>query len=143
MSKLLAMALLIYAFCVMPYANADQFFINPGEETTEVATANGGMISIPTWLYDTCNFKGDLAMFAYENRKTTPIDHVLLTLRHDWKYVWSTKGVTHSSYVDMQRIVRDAYRKTNDGHYVNKADTEDEVLAVVDGEVGSCLEGQF
>lgn len=143
MSKLLAMALLVYAITIMPQAHADEFFISPGEAVTEVPTANGGMISIPTWLYDTCNAKGDLAILAYENRETAPIANILMTLHHDWKYVWSTKGVTHASYVDMQRIVRDAYRKNNDGVYITSAETQDEILATVDKEVGNCLESKF
>lgn len=67
---------------------------------------NGNIIIPPA-----CFAKGDAVLFTQQYRDKIPLEKALQVLERDWKESYSLKGIKRATYIDMQRIVRDAYRE--------------------------------
>ena len=87
-------------------------------------------IEIPTELVDTCVAKIEVTSFTYEHINTVSEKDTLAVLAKDWSTDWSKNPtIKHATYVDMQRIVRDAYRRQEKGRInsetrTTRSDTE-------------------
>lgn len=62
--------------------------------------------------YTVCDFKGDVAASVYLNRNDYPLQEFLRTVKEDWKE-HSKDDWHYASYVDSERIIRDAFRKSS------------------------------
>ncbi len=76
--------------------------------TTAVALASEVEITIS----ETCKAKGDVRLFMHGHLDKITQEQALQLLERDWEQDWKhIEGIRWASYVDMQRIVRDAYRE--------------------------------
>ena len=99
--------------------------IQPGEIPVPQEYVEG----IPIPLQDRCSAKADVTAFTYIHRHQLQENQMLMFLERDWRKIWSqNSNFTHATYLDMQRIVRDAYRKDKKGKYqVECCDNEEEI----------------
>ena len=73
-----------------------------------------------------CVAKGDVTMFTYRHRDSIPLEKMLDIMQEDWDEVWSKEeAIKHATYVDMQRIIHDAYRTNNRGEFIRECCTEE------------------
>ena len=73
---------------------------------------------IPQTVMDTCMAKGDVTMFTYRHRDHVTEQRMLEILDFNWSETWNKNpNIRHITYVDMQRIIRDAYRTDRNGKY--------------------------
>lgn len=87
-----------------------------------------------------CGAKGDLTMFVYRHRDMMSQDDMMLIFQNDWDVDWSKKkSITHTSYVDMQRIIRDAYRTDRSGEYIRGCCTKEIEESRTVNELTACL----
>jgi len=107
------------------------------------ADENGNEI-VPPEMRDRCFAKGDVAVFAYRYRDKMTEDRMLEYLDYNWSNTWSkVEGMHYSTYVDMQRIIRDAYRKNRKGEYKKDCCTEDiEAVEAIDV-MNECLSSNY
>lgn len=61
-----------------------------------------------------CDAKMTVAEYAYRNRNLMPKDHVFKALDQTWKERWSS--LSNATYVDLRRIVNEAYRMNSGKH---------------------------
>lgn len=87
-----------------------------------------------------CVAKGDVTMFVYQHRDEVSRSDAFEILDRDWNEAWkSIEGMSHATYVDMQRIINDAYRTERDGSYrrdccseeIAEEETIKEILACI------------
>ncbi len=103
----------------------------------------GKEILVTPELRSLCEAKGDVATFAYRFRNDFSKDQMLAKLDSEWDRVWSKREYSRATYVDMQRIVRDAYRENKIGGYKRECCTEDAEADQAIKEIYACLELQF
>lgn len=93
---------------------------------------SGGNIIIPV----ACVAKGDVTLFAYTNREKFTLAETLAVLDKEWKRVWAKDtAIRRSTYVDMQRVIRDVYRKDP----VSQKEVEDATIR----EISKCMDTGF
>ena len=63
--------------------------------------------------YTVCDFKGDVAASVYLNRNKATVKTMLLAMKRDWDD-HKADDWPYAAYVDSERIIRDAYRKSSD-----------------------------
>ena len=81
---------------------------------------------IPTDLKETCTAKADAAMFTYRYRDTFSQEIMFKYMERDWRETWSKiPNIKYATYVDMQRIIRDAYRTDSSGKFIRSCCTND------------------
>ena len=68
-----------------------------------------------------CSAKGDVTAFVYQNRDSYTLEQMLEVFEESWNDSWSDLG--RPTYVDSQRIIRDAYRKDYQDKYVRECCT--------------------
>lgn len=86
-------------------------------------------------LIESCQAKGDVALFVYEHRGLITEEQALAIMNENWRDTWSKLPIKHATYVELQRIIRDAYRTTPDGKWQR---TESAAFYTQD-EIHSCI----
>lgn len=82
------------------------------------------MITIPEKLR--CQAKGDVTLFVYERRDEFTEEQAFEFLEKAWNATWSdVPSIQTATYVDMQRIIRDAYRTNGRGEFRQECCTEE------------------
>lgn len=66
---------------------------------------------------DLCSRKANVAHYAMMHRDAIPAEQIFSTLDHKWKQIKALPHLSHATYVDMQRIIRDALRTDSRGNY--------------------------
>lgn len=92
-------------------------------------------------LKDLCQFKMDVTTTVYARRDQYSQEQMLKNLEYQWTQR-QTKSWPHASYVDSQRIIRDAYRKSG-GEYIRDCCTDDITYQETLDEGLSCLRRKF
>lgn len=85
---------------------------------------------------DLCNAKMGVAEFTYTHRNQMTKDQMVQVLEKSWGGDWAHKH--HASYVDMHRIIEDAYRKLG-AEYRRQCCTEKVIKAEVLREARACV----
>lgn len=103
-------------------------------------TDDHGNPLVPVNLNPECKARNDTAIFVYDHREQVTQDEALEIVEKNWTATWSkTPGLQWSDYVDMQRIVRDAYRTDSRGEYVRECCNDELILVQVWKETFSCM----
>jgi len=89
-----------------------------------------------------CLAKGNVTAFTYEHRDELSKEETFDILKREWKESWSDH-VPYSSYVDMQRIINDAYRMNAQGKFRRPCCTEQEVTEQTKREIFACMGQKF
>jgi hypothetical protein len=85
-----------------------------------------GKAIIPEPIKQRCIAKGEVALFVYKHRDMLTLEQVLETLEEDWESAWSKNpNIPWATRVDMERIVRDAYRTDSNNEYIRECCTEE------------------
>lgn len=66
---------------------------------------------------DLCSRKASVAQYAMMHRDTISMEKMFEDLEHDWNKIGMLPHLSHVTYVDMQRIIRDALRTDSGGNY--------------------------
>lgn len=90
-----------------------------------------------------CKGKGVVAAFAITSREEVSEKEVLEILEGDWEESYKPAGVKFSTYVDMQRIVRDVMRKNKDGSWAHYWDDDSDIQLYAENEVVMCYANGF
>lgn len=99
---------------------------------------------VPVEVRKLCEPKGEVAVFAYRYRNKMSQATMLVKLENDWNKTWSSIPLMpRSAYVDMQRIIRDAYRTDRDGEYIKECCTKDIEAAAAVNEITQCAYSLF
>lgn len=95
---------------------------------------------LPT-LKDLCQFKMDVTTTVYARRDQYSQEQMLKNLEYQWNH---NRGESwpYASYVDSQRIIRDAYRKQG-SEYIRDCCTDDITYQETLDEGLSCLRRKF
>lgn len=73
-----------------------------------------------------CTAKGNVTMFVYRHRNDLSQREMFGKFNESWNDTWSKiPSIQTATYVDMQRIIRDAYRKDRDGNYHHECCTDE------------------
>ena len=97
-------------------------------------------IEIPQALEDTCRAKGDVTAFVYEHRDRMSEEAALDLLESEWENEWSQNpNIKWATYLDMQRILRDAYRTNSNDQYKRECCTDEIIERETVGEMIACL----
>lgn len=95
-------------------------------------------------LINICNAKGDVTAYAYAHRPKMNEEQMLKVLEESWFGTWiKLDQVKHSTYIDMQRIIRDAYRTNNKGEFRNECCTMEVTVEQVRREMEECFWYEF
>lgn len=90
-----------------------------------------------------CEATGDVALFVYRHRDDISQEKALDILEDNWNGTWAKDpDLEHANYVDLQRLVRDAYRTDSSGEFKRECCTEEAVQNRTYGEVISCLRSE-
>jgi hypothetical protein len=82
-------------------------------------TDKEGNSILPKHVTERCIAKGELTYYAYSVRNEQTEEYVLDVLEQEWNSRWyAIPEITWATHVDMQRIIRDAYRKDSSGNYI-------------------------
>ena len=84
-----------------------------------------------------CGVKGDVTMFTYANRDKYTLQEMLEVFEKTWEESW--KGTGRATYVDSQRIIRDAYRKDSHNKYIRECCTDAAVAHQTYRETEKCV----
>ncbi len=91
----------------------------------------------------TCKGKAIVASYAITNRDRLSEKEVLASLKKDWEESYRPAGVSFTTYVDMQRIVRDTMRKHRDGTWVRHWEDDDEIRNYMSNELVECFANKW
>lgn len=83
-------------------------------------------------LIETCTAKGDVTLFTYKHRKMMPEEAMLEIVDAEWEGTWKHQPIKYATYVELQRIVRDAYRTDPNGEFRRQQDAEFYTQAEID-----------
>jgi len=99
-----------------------------------------GKLLVPIDLANRCQVKAEVTSFVYKHRHEFTEEQILSDLHDDWDNVYSKKSyLPWHSFVDMQRIIRDAYRKDANGEYIRDCCTEEVINEKANLEYQLCL----
>lgn len=94
---------------------------------------------VPVNLAPECKARNDITIFAYDHRDQVTQDEALEIVKDNWNKTWSSvEGLEWHDYVDMQRIVRDAFRTNSNGDYIRECCDDEIILARVWKETFQC-----
>lgn len=85
-----------------------------------------------------CIAKWNIASYVLHNRDKYTEEEMLELLAQDWEDYKQIPHFKYHAYVDMQRLIRDAYRRSGKEYKVSNA-TKEDIKAFVDYEVQTCL----
>lgn len=87
--------------------------------------ADGNAI-IPEPIKQRCLAKGEVTLFVYKHRDLLTIEQTLNVMVEDWEGAWSKNpNIPWATRVDMERIIRDAYRTDSNDEYIRECCTEE------------------
>jgi len=99
-----------------------------------------GKLLIPSSVTKICSAYSNITEYTYTNRDEFSEGEMLVFLEMNWLEGYSRdKLFKHYDYVDMQRIVRDAYRTQRNGTYRRECCKEPIVLAQVNKTLETCV----
>lgn len=99
-----------------------------------------GKAIIPQDIKDRCLAKGEVTLFAYSNRDKLTLSETLEVFEREWNDVWSQNpNISWATHVDMERIIRDAYRTDSTGSYKRECCTEEVIDAQALHEMQQCV----
>lgn len=124
--RYLTAMLVFYFVCVYPHVQAGQHRMFDGE-----------WVQVPENVVEACDAKADVTAFTYGERDTYTQEEMMTILANNWRDNWA--HLKHATYVDMQRIVRDAYRTDKKGKYNRPCCNTEIELAWAYLETDSCM----
>ena len=117
-------------------------FARPGNcaEAPEIIEIDGEIyVEITPAVQERCAAKGDVTVFTYRHRDFISEERMLEILQQNWDDTWSkSPNIKEHTYVDMQRIVRDAYRTKRDGSYRRECCTDEAEAEYAIRELEAC-----
>lgn len=76
------------------------------------------VIKVDPEVAERCSAKGDVTAFTYQHRDALTEDQMLRVFENTWNERWKDLGMP--TYLDSQRIIRDAYRKDSQDKYIRE-----------------------